>query len=315
MVVVREYEEILEAYDKAGGDQANLKNKAIASLIVHENKVLNANEAQGIRLKSEQKENGIIAELLVEEGRKIEYPVHLCFGVLPKEGLQEIVLRVDVQPNSRVSVIAHCIFPNAVNVTHKMDAEIKIGDNAEFSYQETHYHGEFGGVRVIPKAKIRVGKKSIYSSTFTLVEGCVGILDYDFEVFGEEKSINELVVKVFGKKEDDIKIAEKIHLNGREAKGLAKSRLVLKDNAKAVVMGETYGNAPFARGHVDCVEIVAGEGVIARAIPVVYVKDKQAKVTHEAAIGSIDKKQMQTLMARGLNEEEAVDVIVRGILG
>ncbi|TET87586.1 MAG: SufD family Fe-S cluster assembly protein [Dehalococcoidia bacterium] len=315
MVVVREYEEILEAYDKAGGDQASLKNKAIASLIVHENKVLKVNEAQGIRLKSEQKENGIIAELLVEEGRKIEYPVHLCFGVLPKEGLQEIVLRVDVQPNSRVSVIAHCIFPNAVNVTHKMDAEIKIGDNAEFSYQETHYHGEFGGVRVIPKAKIRVGKRSIYSSTLTLIEGCVGVLDYDFEVFGEEKSISELTVKVFGKKEDDIKIAEKIHLNGREARGLAKSRLVLRDNAKAVVMGETYGNAPFARGHVDCMEIVNGEGVIARAIPVVYVKDKQAKVTHEAAIGSIDKKQMQTLMARGLNEEEAVDVIVRGILG
>ncbi len=315
MVVVREYEEILEAYDKAGGDQANLKNKAIASLIVHENRVLNANEVQGIKLRSEQKENGIMAELSVEEGRKIGYPVHLCFGVLPKEGLQEIVLRVNVQSNSRVSVIAHCIFPNAVKVTHKMDAEIRIGDNAEFSYQETHYHGEFGGVRVIPKAKIRVGKKSIYSSTLTLIEGCVGVLDYDFEVFGEEKSINELTVKVFGKKEDDIKIAEKIHLNGREAKGLAKSRLVLRDNAKAVVMGETYGNAPFARGHVDCIEIVNGEGVIARAIPVVYVKDKQAKVTHEAAIGSIDKKQMQTLMARGLNEEEAVDVIVRGILG
>jgi len=160
-----------------------------------------------------------------------------------------------------------------------------------------------------------VGKRSIYSSTLTLIEGCVGVLDYDFEVFGEEKSINELTVKVFGKKEDDIKIAEKIHLNGREARGLAKSRLVLRDNAKAVVMGETYGNAPFARGHVDCIEIVDGEGVIARAIPVVYVKDKQAKVTHEAAIGSVDKKQMQTLMARGLNEEEAVDVIVRGILG
>jgi Fe-S cluster assembly scaffold protein SufB len=315
MVVVREYEEILEAYDKAGGEQANLKNKAIASLIVHENRVLKANEVQGIKLRAEQKENGIMAELSVEEGRKIAYPVHLCFGVLPKEGLQEIVLRVDVQSNSRVSVIAHCIFPNAVKVTHKMDAEIKIGDNAEFSYQETHYHGEFGGVRVLPKAKIWVGKRGIYSSTFTLIEGCVGLLDYDFEVFGEEKSINELTVKVFGKKEDDIKIAERIHLNGREARGLAKSRLVLKDNAKAVVMGETYGNAPFARGHVDCIEIVNGEGVIARAIPVVYVKDKQAKVTHEAAIGSIDKKQMQTLMARRLNEEEAVDVIVRGILG
>jgi hypothetical protein len=89
---------------------------------------------------------------------------------------------------------------------------------------------------------------------------------------------------------------------------------VLNDNAKAEVRGETYGNAPLARGHVDCIEIVNGEGVIARAIPLVYVRDKQAKVTHEAAIGSIDKRQLQTLMSRGLGEEEAVDVIVRGIL-
>jgi len=142
----------------------------------------------------------------------------------------------------------------------------------------------------------------------------VGMLDYDFEIFGGEKSTSELLVKVFGKKEDDIRIAEKIHLDGKEARGLAKSRLVLIDNAKAVVRGETYGNAPFARGHVDCLEIVNGDGVIASAIPVVYVSDRQAKVTHEAAIGSVDKKQMQTLMARGLNEEEAVDVIVKGIL-
>jgi len=44
------------------------------------------------------------------------------------------------------------------------------------------------------------------------------------------------------------------------------------------------------------------------------VTNKEAKVTHEAAIGSIDKKQMQTLMARGLDKEEAVRVIVKGML-
>ena len=39
-----------------------------------------------------------------------------------------------------------------------------------------------------------------------------------------------------------------------------------------------------------------------------------AKVTHEAAIGSVDKKQLETLMAHGLTPEEAVDVIVKGIM-
>ncbi len=314
MLVVKEYEAMIEAYGRAGGNLDALKSKEVGNLVIHKNKVLSVKEADGIKVETEETESGVNIYFLVEEGAKIKYPVHLCFGVLPKEGLQEIMLRVEAQDNSEVNVIAHCIFPNAVDVIHKMDADIKIGDNAKFSYHETHYHGESGGVKVIPKAKIEVGRKGVWESTFSLIQGRVGVLDYDFEIFGDEKSINELMVKVFGKEEDDISIVEKIHLNGQGARGLAKSRLVLNDNAKAMVRGETYGNAPFARGHVDCLEIVNGDGVIARAIPLVYVNDKQAKVTHEAAIGSIDKKQMQTLMARGLNEEEAVDVIVKGIL-
>ncbi len=45
-----------------------------------------------------------------------------------------------------------------------------------------------------------------------------------------------------------------------------------------------------------------------------HVTHPLAKVTHEAAIGSVDKKQLETLMAHGLSPEEAVDLIVRGIL-
>jgi len=93
-----------------------------------------------------------------------------------------------------------------------------------------------------------------------------------------------------------------------------KTRVVPTDRAWSEVIGETYGNAPNARGHMDCMEVVIGEQAIARAIPLVVATNDKVKVTHEAAIGSIDKKQMQTLMARGLNEEEAVDVIVKGIL-
>jgi Fe-S cluster assembly scaffold protein SufB len=309
-----EYAEIVDAYGKAGGDKEALKSREVATLVVHENRVLSANQAEGIRIKWEQKEKGVRAELTVEAGKKIKHPVHLCFGILPKEGLQEIVLKVNVQDGAEVGIITHCIFPSAVNIIHKMDADIKIGESAKFYYHETHYHGDFGGIRVVPKARIEVGKKSVYQNTFSLIEGRVGRLDFNYEVSCGEKSITELVAKVYGKKEDDIKILEKVNLNGREARSLIKSRLVLRDKARAEVIGETYGNAPLARGHVDCTEIVDGEEAIAKAIPIVSVNNREAKVTHEAAIGSIDKKQMQTLMARGLDEEEAVKVIVKGIL-
>ena len=309
-----EYQEIVQAYEKAGGSKKTLENGEVASLVVHENRVLRANQAEGISVKWEQQENGVRVELTVEEGKKIAHPVHLCFGMLPQEGLQEIALKVNVQDGGEASIIAHCIFPNAVNIIHKMDAIIKIGNNAKFKYHETHYHGDSGGIKVIPRARVEVGEKSTYHNTFSLIEGCVGTLDFNYEVFCGEKSITELVAKVYGKKEDDIKILEKVNLNGREARSLVKSRLVLRDRAKAEVIGETHGNAPLARGHVDCTEIVDGEEAIAKAIPIVSVSNREAKVTHEAAIGSIDKKQMQTLMARGLDEEEAVRVIVKGML-
>ena len=215
MLAVKEYEAMLEAYGKAGGNLDALRSSAVGNLVIHKNKVLNANGVEGIKVETEETETGVNVYFLVEKGAKIKYPVHLCFGVLPEEGLQEIILRVEAQDNSEVNVIAHCIFPNAVDVIHKMDADIKIGDNAKFSYHETHYHGEFGGVKVIPKARIEVGRKGVWESTFSLIQGCVGMLDYDFEIFGDEKSINELMVKVFGKKKDDINIVEKIHLNGQ----------------------------------------------------------------------------------------------------
>lgn len=61
-------------------------------------------------------------------------------------------------------------------------------------------------------------------------------------------------------------------------------------------------------------EILKGPDARASAVPKLMVVDERAKLTHEAAIGSVDKKQIETLMARGLREDEAVDVVVRGML-
>lgn len=68
-----------------------------------------------------------------------------------------------------------------------------------------------------------------------------------------------------------------------------------------------------ARGYVDCTEIIRGQGVVS-AGPIVKVTHPEAKVTHEAAIGSVDRQQLETLMARGLTPEEAVHRIVGGLL-
>ena len=52
----------------------------------------------------------------------------------------------------------------------------------------------------------------------------------------------------------------------------------------------------------------------ARNTPLVIVRDDQAQVTHEAAIGTVNRKELESLLARGLDEDEAVDLIFRGML-
>ena len=145
--------------------------------------------------------------------------------------------------------------------------------------------------------KVIVDEGGTLKNEFKLIKGTVGQLRIDYEGDLRKDAVCEFDAKVYGKKDDRIFVKESIFLNGENARGLAKSRIVSSDRRQSEVVGEMVGNAPFARGHVDCVEIIKGKDARASAIPRLVVNDDRAKLTHEASIGSVDKKQVETLMA------------------
>lgn len=308
-----DFEAILEAYQRSGGDPSFLRSPKVGSLVVHGNHVLGANEVPGVHMETEESEHGVRVHVRVEPGTRLERPVHLCFGVLPKEGRQEILSTFDIGEGAQVAFLAHCTFPNAEQVVHLMEAQVHVAKGASMKYAETHYHGEGGGTQVVPRARVTVDEEATFVTEFALTTGRVGVMEFDYVVDVAAKGTAELVTKAYGKGTDRIAVKETIRLNGPHARGLAKARIALRDQATSEVVGTTEGNAPFTRGHVDCVEIVRDQAV-ASAVPVVRVRDDRAYVTHEAAIGTVDKKELETLMSRGLDEETAVDVIVRGML-
>jgi Fe-S cluster assembly scaffold protein SufB len=308
-----ELDELMRAFGEAGGDTGVLADAGVAHLSVSGSRVLSAREVEGIDVRTKELRNGISAKIIVREGVKLQKPVHLCFGVLHKKGTQKIVMEVKLERNSSAAFIAHCIFPKAEKVRHIMEAAVDIAEGAEMRYSETHYHGLYGGIEVLPKLTVVVGRNGRYYTDFTLVNGRVGKLAIDYAVDAGEGAVVELTARVFGHANDDVKIRERVALSGENARGLIKARVAVEDEATAEITGITEGNAAGARGHVDCMEIVKDHAV-AKAFPYVQVNNPLAKVTHEAAIGSVDKRQMETLMAHGLSPEEAVDVIVKGIL-
>ncbi len=310
----KEFEAIVDAYEKSGGDGKQLLDKAFASMVVSGNKVLATNSIPGVRIVGQEIENGVRAEIFVEPGTKVRFPVHLCFGVVPRSGIQRIEAEYHIGEEASVSFLAHCSFPNAIEIQHIMDAVIDIGKNAFLSYSETHFHGKDGGIEVLPKTVVNVDEGGRFQTEFKLINGRVGNLDLDYISNVADGAICEMETKVYGRADDKIRVKETINLNGREARGLAKSRIVVSEAAESEVLGEVVGNGPHARGHVDCMEIIKGQKARASAIPKLMVVDETAKLTHEAAIGSVDKKQVETLVARGLDENEAVEVIVKGLL-
>jgi len=310
----KEFAAIAKAYEATGGDPAALFNDKFAGLVVSHNRILFRNSLPGVRIEGTEMPTGARAKITVEPGAMVANPVHLCFGVIPKEGLQEIISEFEIGERAKVNFLAHCSFPNAVKVKHVMDAKIHVGRHAEMTYSETHYHGEDGGVEVLPVAKVVVEEGGIFKNEFKLIKGAAGEVRLDYEADLKKDAVGELNAKVYGKKQDKILVKESLFLNGENARGLAKSRIVASDHCASEVVGEAVGNAPNTRGHVDCVEIIKGKNARASAVPKLLVTDDRSKLTHEAAIGSVDKKQVETLMSRGLTESEAVDVVVKGML-
>ncbi len=308
-----ELEAMLDAYRQAGGDPDALKIPEVATLVVSGNQVLASHPIAGVHMEAEPLEHGVRARIVVDAGIQVKHPVHLCFGVVPAEGIQQIESEYQIGEGAKVQFLAHCSFPNAVHVEHRMNAQIHVGKNASLNYTEEHYHGQTGGIEVRPISKIFIDEGGQFTSNMVLTRGRIGVLEVDYVVDAEKDAVVELVTKAFGSGDDHVKVLEHLRLNGENARGLAKTRIAVKEQAVSEVNTMAEGNAVGARGHMDCTEIVRDQA-IAMNNPVVKVSNARAQVTHEAAIGTVNRKEMETLMARGLDEDEAVDLIIRAMI-
>lgn len=289
------------------------KDPEAAHLVIGLNRVVSSNIVDGIAVNAKETEDGVDITMIVSKGTVLAKPVHMCFGLLQEAGIQKINLDLEVQDHAKIDVVAHCIFPNAVDVQHLMDANIRIGKHAHYTYFERHIHSKEGGIKVVPKAKITLGEDSRFKTDFELLEGRVGLIDIDYETTCHARSVMEMTAKISGKGDDQIKIRETGHLVGEHAVGVLNSRIAVKDDARADIYNKLTASAAHARGHVDCKEIIRDNGK-ASAIPIVEVNHPKAHITHEAALGSVDTKQLETLMSRGLDEDQASDLIIEGLL-
>ena len=74
------------------------------------------------------------------------------------------------------------------------------------------------------------------------------------------------------------------------------------------------GDSATCRGHLECSGLLLGSSSKLQAVPELHANKYGAELSHEAAVGKIADKELIYLMARGLTQEEATSVIIRGFL-
>lgn len=310
---MRELNILTETFQSLGGDSHVFQDRHIAHMAASGHHLISQREVPGVTITAKETADGLTNTIRVEREKQIELPIHVCLGITEKTGVQRIHTRLIVEEGASASFLAHCLFPYVESGEHRMDATLEIKEGAQVRYNESHYQGTSGGMVVVPQAVVTVGPGAQYFSDFSLLKGRVGQLHIDYVVQVAASAVAELTSKVFGRGNDRIYIKEKMILDGEHARGLIKTRVALEHDAQGEMTGIMEACAKGARGHVDCREIIKDRGV-GRAVPIVQVTHPEAKVTHEAAIGTVDKKELETLMAHGLDPEQATELIVSGML-
>ena len=67
-----------------------------------------------------------------------------------------------------------------------------------------------------------------------------------------------------------------------------------------------------ARNYTQCDSLLLGDQCIADTVPYIEVRNPSANVEHEASTSKVSEEQLFYLQQRGLNTEDAVNMIVNG---
>ena len=108
-------------------------------------------------------------------------------------------------------------------------------------------------------------------------------------------------------------IHSETHLDGPGAKSESLARMVTAGGS-ITNKSTLVGNAPDTKGFLGCDGLKLSDDGEILSIPGLLARNAQSQLSHEASVGMISAEKMAYLMASGLTEDAARDLIIQGFL-
>ena len=247
----------------------------------------------------------------VKSGYHIKSPVQTCMLLNTDKSVQNVHNIVIVEDNASLEMITGCSTAHhADDALHVGVSEMYVGDNSNLTFSMIHSWGKQTGVR--PRTGTIVGKNSNFTNNYVILNPVGSLQSFPSATLDEGATAlyNTMCIAHEG---SDIDTGGMVNLNGRYSSAQIMSRSISM-GGRMCARGKLVGNAPDIKAHLECRSIIMKDGGSTSAVPELEAHVADVEMTHEAAVGKIARDQIEYLMSRGLDEDQAVSMIVRGFL-
>ncbi len=244
-------------------------------------------------------------------GVHAQQPVQSCLYIA-KEGFSQNVHNVVIaEEGSQMQVITGCATsPHLVSGMHVGVSEFYVKKGAQLHFTMIHDWGEQVNVR--PRTYVHVEAGGVFVSNYISLKP-VGSLQMNPTTHlageGAVARFNSVLVAGSGSTLD---VGSRVILDAPNTRAEIISRAIVA-GGQIIARGELIGKAPEIKAHLECKGLILKEGLM-HAIPELRGYIPGVEMSHEAAVGKIDQREIEYLMARGLDEDDAISTIVRGFL-
>ena len=243
---------------------------------------------------------------------KMEYPLQSYFRInSPESGQFEHTLII-VEENSSLHFIEGCSAPkyNKVNL-HAGCVELYVKDNSYLRYSTIENWSK--NMMNLNTKKAIVGKNAQVDWVSGSFGSKVSML-YPMSILNGEGAKTEYTGISFAGKGQDLDTGFKVVHNAPNTSSVINSKSISKCGGTCTYRSlvKIQEQAKNSKCSVSCESLMLDDISRSDTIPVNDIKTDEVEFSHEATIGKISDKEIFYLMSRGLSEEDAKAMIVRG---
>lgn len=248
--------------------------------------------------------------ILAKAGHKITYPLQSCLFISSNLGAQSVHNIVIAEEKSDIQIITGCATAGKAGL-HLGVSEFYVEENANITFTMIHNWQKDFVVR--PRTVTTVKESGSFQNNYIAIEPVKSVQAYPTTILEGDNSTTRSNSILLGHPGSNLDIGSKVILKGENSKAEILSRSV-STGGTVIARGLLDGQAPNVKAHLECDGLILSDEGIIHAVPELKASRSDVDMSHEAAIGKVGEDQINYLMSRGLNEEEATDLIVRGFL-